>query len=136
MSKTKKKPEAETVVVEAVVEPPVAPVETFDGTPFRGGVILKDGRWTAALAGCKGTCEYMSKAGKKLICAILDYRRIKAGTMMYTLVFIDRTNPERVTSTASKDKWGNTQVGFPAWVQAEAKPGAGYIRSLSLSKIG
>ena len=61
----------------------------------------------------------------------LDYRKIKAGTLMYTLVFIDRNNPERVTSTASQDKWGNTQVGFPAWGRHESKPGAGYISEIS-----
>lgn len=138
---TKKRTKKSEAIVATPVETPVvaqtveAVVETFEGVPFRGGVILKDGRWTASLKGCKGTCEYISKAGKTLICAVLDYRKIKAGTMMYTLVFLDRNNPERVTSTASKDKWGNTQVGFPAWVQAEAKQGAGYIKSLNLFKI-
>lgn len=139
--KKSKKSEIETPVAIVPAAAPVvaqtveAQIETFEGIPFRGGVILKDGRWTAALGGCKGTCEYISKAGKTLICAVLDYRKIKAGTMMYTLVFLDRNNPERVTSTASKDKWGNTQVGFPAWVQSEAKKGAGYIKSLNLFKI-
>ena len=135
---TKKKSKKSEATVAPVVETPVVAVieqPVFEGVPFRGGVILQDGRWTAALSGCKGTCEYISKAGKTLICAVLDYRKIKAGTMMYTLVFLDRNNPERVTSTASKDRWGNTQVGFPAWVQAEAKQGAGYIKSLNLFKI-
>jgi hypothetical protein len=123
---------------EAVVEstPTTGEAPVFEGIPFRGGVILKDGRWTAALSGCKGTCEYVSKAGKTMICAVLDYRKIKAGTLMYTLVFLDRKNPERVTSTASQDKWGNTQVGFPAWSRMESKPGAGYISSLKLFSVG
>jgi hypothetical protein len=122
----------------AVVEstPVVGEAPVFEGIPFRGGVILKDGRWTAALSGCKGTCEYVTKAGKTMICAVLDYRKIKAGTCMYTLVFLDRKNPERVTSTASQDKWGNTQVGFPAWSRNESKPGAGYISILTLFSVG
>jgi hypothetical protein len=122
----------------AVVEstPVVGEAPVFEGIPFRGGVILKDGRWTAALSGCKGTCEYVTKAGKTMICAVLDYRKIKAGTLMYTLVFLDRKNPERVTSTASQDKWGNTQVGFPAWSRNESKPGAGYISILQLFSVG
>jgi hypothetical protein len=115
--------------VEAVVEKP------FEGRYFDGGVILPDGRWTRSLKSCKGTCEYIAKSGKKIECAVVDYRRCKDNTVLYRLVFIDRTNKERVTGTPQKDRDGNLTVGFFARMKGEQKPLSGYIESIRLFPV-
>jgi hypothetical protein len=111
-------------IVATVVEQPV------EGRYFDGGVILKDGRWTRSLKSCKGVAEYVTKAGKRMVAAVKDYRRCKDGTILYWLVFIDRQNPERVCGFPQKDKDGNLTVGFPAKMQGTQKPGSGFVTSV------
>jgi hypothetical protein len=116
--------------VTVVAKPVKATVDAPSGTPFNGGVILGNGYWTRSLESCKGVAQYLSKKGNTMVVAILDYRKIKNGTTMFTLVFIDKKNPDRVSGRVSRDRYGNLQVGFPAWLQDEAKEGAGYITEI------
>lgn len=111
MSKTKKKPEP--VVVEAVVEPVVAPVETksiawpveAERELLSSGGYISGGRFYLPMNRAAGTCEYTSKAGRTA-----TYCIFRADTNGYTLLPISKSGKVAHSDVKQNGKYLN--VGF------------------------